>query len=65
MNFCFLLEIWVKMYMKTNQRSKFRTRNWFKINDESRGDYNDDNSDNNDDNNNIIMIYNDNKFMGL
>ena len=53
------------MYVKTNQRSKFRIRNWFKINDESRGDYNDDNNDNDDDNNNIIMIYNDNKFMGL
>ena len=27
---------------KTNQPSKFRTRNWVKINDESRKDYNDD-----------------------
>ena len=25
---------------KTNQPSKFRTRNWFEINDESRGRYN-------------------------
>ena len=34
----------------TNQPSKFRTRNWVDINNESRGDYNDDNDD--DDNNN-------------
>ena len=39
----------------TNQPSKFRTRNWVEINDESRGAYNDDNINNNnddDDNNN-------------
>ena len=31
----------------TNQSSKFRTRNWIKINDESWGDYNDDDENNN------------------
>ena len=34
----------------TNQPSKFRTRNWAEINDESRGAYN------NDDNKLIMMI---------
>ena len=40
----------------TNQPSKFRTRNWVEINDESRRAYNDDNNndDNNYDNNNNI-----------
>ena len=38
----------------SNQPSKFKTRNWVEINDESRGDYNDENNvDSNDDNNNI------------
>ena len=38
-----------------NQPSKFRTRNWVEIDDESRAGYNDDNDDNNtDDNNNNI-----------
>ena len=38
----------------TNQPSKFRTRNWVKINDESRGAYNEENNNNdsNDDDNN-------------
>ena len=37
----------------TNQPSKFRTRNWVEINDESQGDYNDDDhDDDHDDNNN-------------
>ena len=40
---------------KTNQPSKFRTRNWFEINDESPRAYNDD-----DDNNNIINNNNNN-----
>ena len=31
----------------TNQSSKFRTRNWVEINNESRADYNDNNEDNN------------------
>ena len=43
-----------------NQPSKFRTRNWVEINDESRGDYNDDDESNNDDdddnNNNKIKF---------
>ena len=30
-----------------NQPSKFRTRNWVEIDDESRAGYNDDNDDNN------------------
>ena len=37
-----------------NQSSKFRTRNWIEINDESQGYYNDEFNDNNDDNNNNI-----------
>ena len=37
----------------TNQPSKFRTRTWVEINDETRGVYNaDDNDDDNDDDNN-------------
>ena len=48
----------------TNQPSKFRTRNWVEINDESRGAYNDDNINNNndddDDNNNNNNNNNDN-----
>ena len=39
----------------TNQPSKFRTRNWVEIIDESQGAYNDD-DDNNDDNNNNIKF---------
>ena len=38
------------LYETTNQPSKFRTRNWAEINDESRGAYN------NDDNKLIMMI---------
>ena len=38
----------------TNQRSKFRTRNWFEINDKSRGCYN--NYTNHDDDNNNIKL---------
>ena len=34
-----------------NQPSKFKARHWVEINDESRGDYNDDDNNNNDDNN--------------
>ena len=41
---------------KTNQPSKFRRRNWVVINDESRGDYDDDNNDNNDHNSNNIKF---------
>ena len=41
---------------KTNQPSKFRRRNWVEINDESRGDYNDDNNDNNDHSSNNIKF---------
>ena len=41
---------------KTNQPSKFRRRNWVEINNESRGDYNDDNNDNNDHNSNNIKF---------
>ena len=37
---------------KTNQPSKFRTRNWFEINDESPRAYNDDDDNNNINNNN-------------
>ena len=37
----------------TNQSSKFRTRNWVEINDESRGDYNNDTDDDDNTNNNI------------
>ena len=39
----------------TNQSSKFRTRNWVEINDESWGAYNNDGDDDDDDdsNNNI------------
>ena len=37
----------------TNQPSKFRTRNWVKINDESQGAYNDNDDNNNNNNNNI------------
>ena len=42
----------------TNQSSKFRTRNWVEINDESRGDQNDDgkNKYNNEDINNNIKF---------
>ena len=43
----------------TNQASKFRTRNWAEMNDESRADYNDDNENNNntfDNNNNNIKF---------
>ena len=43
----------------TNQPSKFRTRNWVEINEESRRDYNDDYNENNnitDDNNNSIKF---------
>ena len=40
----------------TNQSSKFRTRNWIKINDESWGDYNDDDENNNDDNDNNVKF---------
>ena len=40
----------------TNQPSKFRTRHWVQINDESRGDYNDDDENNIDDNNNNIKF---------
>ena len=41
----------------TNQPSKFRIRNWVKINDESQGDYNnDENSNNTDGNNNNIKF---------
>ena len=46
-----------------NKPSKFRTRNWFETNDESREAYNDDddndnndNNNNNDDNNNGIKV---------
>ena len=38
------------LYDTTNQPSKFRTRNWAEINDESRGAYH------NDDNKLIMMI---------
>ena len=47
---------------KTNQPSKFRTRNWFEINDESPRAYNGDddnnniNNNNNNNNNKIITI---------
>ena len=37
----------------TNRPSKFRTRDWVEINDESRGAYN---NDNNDDENNMMVI---------
>ena len=37
----------------TNRPSKFRTRDWVKINDESRGAYN---NDNDDDENNMMVI---------
>ena len=37
----------------TNQPSRFRTRNWVEVNDESRGAYNNDDNNSNDDNNNI------------
>ena len=40
---------------KTNQPSKFRTRNWVKINDESRGAYNEENNNNDNNNNNIKL----------
>ena len=43
----------------TNQPSKFRTRNWVEINDESQRDYNDYYYENNnitDDNNNSIKF---------
>ena len=40
----------------TNQPSKFRTRNWVELNNESRADYNDNNNDNNDYNNNNIKF---------
>ena len=36
----------------SNQPSKFRTRNWFEINDESPRAYNDDDDNNNINNNN-------------
>ena len=45
---------------KTNQPSKFRTRNWFEINDESPRAYNDD-----DDNNNINNNNNKNKIITI
>ena len=45
---------------KTNQPSKFRTRNWFEINDESPRAYNDD-----DDNNNINNNNNNNKIITI
>ena len=38
----------------TNRPSKFRTRDWVEINDESRGAYNNDNDD--DDENNMMVI---------
>ena len=41
---------------KTNQPSKFRTRNWFEINDESPRAYNDDDDNNNINNNNNNKI---------
>ena len=52
---------------KTNQPSKFRRRNWFEVNDESPGAYNDDdnnNINNNNNNNNTNDNHNnsDNKF---
>ena len=37
----------------TNRPSKFRTRDWVEINDESRGAYN---NDNDDDENNMMVI---------
>ena len=37
----------------TNQLSKFKTRNWVEINDESRGGYDDDDDDDDD---NIITL---------
>ena len=37
----------------TNRPSKFRTRDWVEINDESQGVYN---NDNDDDKNNMIVI---------
>ena len=40
----------------TNQPSKFRTRNWVEINDESRGAYGDDGENNNNNNNNDIKF---------
>ena len=39
----------------TNQPSKFRTRNWVEINDESRGVYNNNNNENNNNNINFKM----------
>ena len=41
---------------KTNQPSKFRTRNWFEINDESPRADNDDDDNNNINNNNNKII---------
>ena len=45
------------MMQATNQPSKFITRNWVEINDESQGVYNDHNENNNTDpdNNNIKL----------
>ena len=40
----------------TNQPSKFRTRNWVEIDDESWGDYKDSNNNNDDDKNNKIKL---------
>ena len=40
----------------TNQPSKFRTRNWFEMNDESRGVFNDDIADDNNDYKNNIKF---------
>ena len=39
-----------------NQPSKFKARKWVEINDESRGDYNDDDNNNTNDNNNNIKF---------
>ena len=48
-----------KIIGTTNQPSKFRTRNWVEINDESRGAYKEEtnnNINNNDGNNNNIKL---------
>ena len=42
---------------RTNQPSKFKTRNWVEINGESRGAYNDDHNNNNDNNNNNNIAF--------